>query len=515
MSLFRAIATVGGLTMVSRVAGFVRDLLIARYLGAGPVADAFFVSLRLPNFFRSLFAEGAFTAGFLPLFSQTEAIEGREAARLFAERALSLLLVVTFVFTLLAQIAMPVVILTLAPGFVGDPERFPLSVTLTVITFPYLLFISLAALYGAVLNCLGRFFSMAATPILLNLVMIAGMLWLTPHMPNAGYALAWSTLIGGILQFLWLAWDVYRAGIPLRLRRLVINDKVRQLFRLILPAALGAGATQVNLVVGLALASLLPAGAVSYLFYADRINQLTVGVVGTAIATALLPALSAQMARGDQVAARYTQNRAMEFGLLMSLPSSVALLVIPFPIISILFQRGEFDFDTAHATADALLAYATGLPGFVLSRTLTPSFHARQDTRTPVNLAMVSIVVNIGLGIALLPVLEHVGLALATAMAANVNTLLLMLTLRRRGLWQADDRLKKRSLLILLATFVMAAVLVVLDRLVLPDWYAGGFTERVAALAVLIAGGLAAFLASAILLGATRPSEWKAILRRS
>lgn len=500
--------------MVSRIAGFVRDLLIARYLGAGPVADAFFVSLRLPNFFRSLFAEGAFTAGFLPLFSRTEAKEGRAAAQHFAERALSLLLLVTLAFTLVAQIAMPLVILILAPGFVGDPLRFPLSVSLTIITFPYLLFVSLAALYGAVLNCLGRFFSMAATPILLNLVMIAGMLWLTPHMPNAGYALAWSTLVGGILQFLWLAWDLSRAGLSLRLRRPLINDKLRRLFRLVLPAALGAGASQVNLMVGLILASLLPAGAVSYLFYADRINQLTVGVVGAAIATALLPTLAGQLARDNPAAARHTQNRAMEFGLLLALPSSVALLVIPFPIVSILFQRGEFDLQTSRATADALFAYALGLPGFVLSRTLTPSFHARQDTKTPVLIALVSIAVNVGLSLALLKTLGHVGLALATAMAANVNTLLLMVVLHRRGLWQADDRLRKRSVLVLLSTMGMAAVLFLLDRFALPGWYAGDLWRRVMALAVLVGSGLAAYLACAILLRATRPSEWKAVLRR-
>lgn len=515
MSLFRAIATVGGLTMISRVAGFVRDLLIARYLGAGPVADAFFVSLRLPNFFRSLFAEGAFTAGFLPLFSRTEAKEGRAAAQHFAERALSLLLVTTFIFTLVAQIAMPLVILILAPGFAGDPLRFPLSVTLTVITFPYLLFISLASLYGAVLNCFGRFFAMAATPILLNLVMIAGMLWLTPYVPNAGYALAWSTLVGGILQFLWLAWDVHRAGLSLRLRRPVINDKVRRLFRLVLPAALGAGATQVNLVVGLILASLLPAGAVSYLFYADRINQLTVGVVGAAIATALLPTLAGQLARENHVAARYTQNRALEFGLLLALPSCAALLVVPFPIISILFQRGEFDLVTARETAFTLFAYAFGLPGFVLSRTLTPGFHARQDTRTPVQLALVTIAVNVGLSLALLPWLAHVGLAFATAMAANVNTLLLMITLRRRGHWQSDDRLKQRSLLILFSAIIMAAVLVLLDRVLLPPLYAGDFWHRIAALVILIGSGLVVYLACALVLRATRPSEWMAIFRRS
>lgn len=515
MSLFRAIATVGGLTMVSRIAGFVRDLLIARYLGAGPIADAFFVSLRLPNFFRSLFAEGAFTAGFLPLFSRTEAKEGRAAAQLFAERALSLLLIVTLAFTLVAQIAMPLVILALAPGFIGDPLRFPLSVTLTIITFPYLLFISLASLYGAVLNCFGRFFAMAATPILLNLVMIAAMLWATPYLPHAGYSLAWSTLVGGILQFLWLAWDAQRAGISLRLRKPVINEKVRRLFRLVLPAALGAGATQVNLVVGLILASLLPAGAVSYLFYADRINQLTVGVVGAAIATALLPTLAGHLARGHEVAAAYTQNRAIEFGLLLALPSTAALLVIPFPIISILFQRGEFDLVTAQQTANTLLAYAVGLPGFVLSRTMTPGFHARQDTQTPVKLALVTIGVNIAMSVMLMPALAHVGLALATAIAANVNTLLLMVTLYRRGHWKPDERLKKRTLLILLASVAMAAMLALLDRLALPGLYAGSFWQRVGALGILVGGGLVGYLIAILLFRATQPSEWKAIFRRS
>lgn len=514
MSLFRAIATVGGLTMASRIAGFVRDLLIARYLGAGPVADAFFVSLRLPNFFRSLFAEGAFTAGFLPLFSHIQAKEGHAAAQLFAERALAVLLLATFGFTLIAQIAMPAVIILLAPGFIDDPQRFDLSVTLTIITFPYLLFISLASLYGAVLNCIGRFFSMAAAPILLNLVMIAGMLLLTPHVPNAGYALAWSVLVGGILQFLWLAWDARRSGIDLRLRRPRLNDKLRRLFRLILPAALGAGATQVNLVVGLILASLLPAGAVSYLFYADRINQLTIGVVGVAIATALLPTLAGQLARGEDRAALATQNRALEFALLLSLPACAALLVIPFPVISILFQRGEFDVEAARQTAATLLAYAVGLPGFVVSRTLTPGFHARQDTRTPVRLALVSIAVNIVLSLALMPRFGHVGLALATALAASVNTLLLLFVLRRRGHWRSDDRLKSRTWRILAASLVMTAVLVVLDRLLLPDWYAGGLTLRIAALTVLVGGGLAAFLLAALVLGATRPAEWRSALRR-
>lgn len=514
MSLFRAIATVGGLTMLSRIAGFGRDLMIARYLGAGPVADAFFVALRLPNFFRSLFAEGAFTAGFLPMFAKAEATEGREAARAFAARALGILLPVTLVFTMVAQIAMPVVILVLAPGFVGDASRYDLAVTLSIVTFPYLVFISIAALYGAMLNSVGRFAAMAATPILLNLVMITGLPLLTPHVGGPGHALAWSVLVGGIVQFLWLAGSVHRAGLSLRLHRPVLDERIRKLFRLVLPAAFGAGATQVNLIVGLMLASLLPAGAVSYLFYADRLNQLTVGVVGVAIATALLPAISAQLARGEMAAAIANQNRALEFGLLLSLPAAAALIAVPFPIISILFERGEFDAETARNTADALLAYAVGLPAYVLSRSLTPSFHARQDTATPVRLALVSIAINLGGGALLMQWLGHVGLALATALAASANTVLLGFVLHRRSHWRADARLKSRFWRILAAALLMAGALVAADRLLLPGWYAGGDALRLLALALLVGGGLIVYLGAVLALGGTRPAEWKIMLRK-
>lgn len=526
MSLFRSIATVGGLTMLSRIAGFVRDLLIARYLGAGPVADAFFVALRLPNFFRSLFAEGAFTAGFLPLFSGTEATEGRAAAKAFAEQALAVLLPALFVFCVAAQLAMPLVIGLLAPGFLGDALRFPLAVTLTAITFPYLLFISLAALYGAMLNSVGRFAAMAATPVLLNLVMIGALLGFASaagHVQTGpaqtgpaqtGYVLAWALFAGGIVQFLWLAFEARRAGLALRLRRPALPAKVKRLFVLVLPAAIGAGVTQINLIVGLVLASLLPAGAVSYLFYADRINQLTVGVVGVAIATALLPAISAQLARGETAAAMANQNRAIEFGLLLSLPAAAALVAVPGPVIAILFQRGAFDAATAQATALALLAYSVGLPGYVLSRTLTPGFHARQDTRTPVKIAVIAIAVNLVASIALMPWLGHVGLALATALAACVNTLLLGATLHRRGHWRADARLRARAWRILLAALAMAAGLLAADRWLLPGWYAGPDLLRFAALALLVGGGLALYLLAALACGATRPAEWRALLRR-
>lgn len=514
MNLFRAIATVGGLTMVSRVFGFVRDLMIARYLGAGVMADAFFVALRLPNFFRSLFAEGAFTAGFLPLYSETlNKGGGLAAARRFAEQALALLLPIVLGFSILAQIAMPLVMLGLAPGFADDPARFDLAIEYTRITFPYLAFISLAALYGAVLNGLGRFAAFAATPILLNITMIVCLPLLAGPLGSAGAALAWGTLAAGLVQFLWLAWWAARAGIRLRLRWPATPPVVVRLFKLILPAAIGAGAMQINLVIGVILASLLPVGAVSYLFYADRINQLTIGVVGVAISTALLPSLSALLARGEVEAAARQQNRALEFALLISLPAAAALIIVPLPIISVLFQRGAFDAVAAKASADALLAYSVGLPAYTLSRALTPAFHARQDTRTPVRIAFVTIAVNLALSLALMPWLGHVGLALATGLSAWGNAGQLAWALHRREAWQPDARLLRRAGLILLAALVMAAALWGLNHALAP-WYGRGQLWQVAALALLVGGGMAVYLACALLLGASKPAEWRAMFRR-
>lgn len=516
MNLFRAIATVGGLTLVSRVFGFARDLMIARYLGAGIAADAFFVALRLPNFFRSLFAEGAFTAGFLPLYSETLARGGRAAARRFAEQALACLLPLLLGFTLVAQLAMPLVMLGLAPGFADEPERFALAVDYTRITFPYLLFISLAALYGAVLNGLGRFAAFAATPILLNLTMLAALPLLAggpqPLLPP-GAALAWGTLASGLVQFLWLVFWLRRAGIALRLRWPGLPPEVRRLFRLILPAAIGAGAMQVNLVVGVILASLLPAGAVSYLFYADRINQLTVGIVGVAVSTALLPALSRLLALNETEAAAAQQNRAVEFGLLLSLPAMAALLVLPHTVMTVLFERGAFDAAAARASAEALLAYTLGLPAYILARALTPGFHARQDTRTPLRISFASIGANLLLSVTLMPVLGHVGLALATALAAWGNAGLLAMVLYRRGHWRPDPRLRQRALRICAAAALMGLALWGLQR-GLVGWLALGETWRMAALALLVAGGAAVYGAAALLLGATRPAEWRALMQR-
>jgi putative peptidoglycan lipid II flippase len=380
MSLLRSIATIGGLTAVSRVLGFIRDVLIAAMLGTGPVADAFFVALRFPNLFRALFAEGAFAAAFVPLFVGTLEMEGRAAARAFAERTLAVLTTALLAFVLIMQAGMGLAMYVLAPGFVGT-ETFELAVDFSRLTFPYLLFISLAALLGGVLNAVGRFAAPAATPILLNLSLIGALLGAGPLMPTMGHALAWGTTVAGILQFVWLFVNTGRGAFWLRLPRPRVDAKVRLLVRRAVPVAFGAGVHQINVLVDTVLASLLGTGAVSYLFYADRLNQLPHGIVGVAISTALLPLLSRQFKLGEMETARHSQNRALELAFLLMLPAAAALMVLSEPLIALLFERGAFGPSAVVATAAALTAYASGLPGFLLIKVLTPVYYARTTSR--------------------------------------------------------------------------------------------------------------------------------------
>ena len=292
MTLIRSIATVGSFTLASRVVGFVRDILIASFLGAGLVSDAFFVAFKVPNFFRRLFAEGAFNAAFVPMFSGLMTTDGREAARAFAGEALAVMVVVLFVFVTALQIAMPWAMYGLAPGFAANPEKFDLAVEFTRLTFPYLLFISLVSLMGGILNSAGRFAAAAATPILLNLTLIGALLLAVPYLPTTGHALAWGVAAAGIIQFVWLLAAMARAGLSIRLPRPRLTPRVKELLRLMLPGVIGAGVVQINLLVDVVIASLLPEGSISFLYFADRVNQLPVGVIGVAVGTALLPLLS-------------------------------------------------------------------------------------------------------------------------------------------------------------------------------------------------------------------------------
>ncbi len=499
--------------MISRILGFVRDILIAAILGAGLLADVFFVAFKLPNLFRRLFAEGAFNAAFVPLFTGALEEEGKEAARVFADQSLSVLLWSLLVFVGLMEMAMPWAMYAFAPGFAADPDKFNLAVLLARITFPYLLFISLVSLMAGVLNSVSRFAAAAATPILMNLCLIGAILWLVQFTETPAHALAWGVAGAGVVQLAWMAAHCFSAGMVPRLRRPRLTPRVRLLARRILPAALGAGVYQMNLLIDTIIASLLPAGSISYLFFADRVNQLPLGVVGVAVGTALLPLLTRQLRAGRQGEAMHSQNRAIEFAFLLTLPAAVALMVIAEPVIMVLFQRGEFGPAESKATAAALAVYATGLPAYVLVKALAPGFFAREDTATPVKVSIVAMFVNLVLNLILMGPFLHVGIAIATSVSAWLNAGLLALILRRRGHLDIDARLLSRLPRQFFASLGMGAVLYIGMFVVVP-LLAGGQAERIAGLAMLVAGGLVAFALLALLFGAASVGEVRSLLRR-
>lgn len=513
MTLARAIATVGGFTMLSRITGFARDMMIANFLGAGLVADCFFVAFKFPNLFRRLFAEGAFSAAFVPLFAGSVEADGKEEAERFANQALAVLTWALVALVALFEIIMPWAMLVFAPGFHSVPGKLDLAVELTRITFPYLLFISLVSLQGGVLNSLHRFAAAAATPILLNLSLMAALLGLAPYTETPGHALAWGTTLAGVLQFAWLWVSIRRAGVRLRFGMPAWTQRVRLLMKRIVPGAVGAGMYQINLLVDTMVASLVGTGAVSFLYYADRINQLPLGVVGTAVGTALLPILSRQLRAGDLKAAAYSQNRTLEFALLLSLPATAALLAISWPIISVLFLRGAFSLQDAQATAAALSAFSLGLPGYVLIKVFTPGFFAREDTVTPVKVAGVALVVNIAVMLALMGPLGHVGIALATATSAWVNAALLALLLHRRGGLALDDRLKRRAPRIAAASALTGAMLYA-AMTAWPDVWLAPLPVKGSALAGLVAGGMLAYLGLVRLFGGMTMEDVKVLTRR-
>jgi putative peptidoglycan lipid II flippase len=469
------------------------------------VADAFFVAQRLPNLFRSLFAEGAFSAAFVPLFAGTMAEHGKEAARAFAEDALAVLLAALLAFVLLGEIFMPAVMKLIAPGFGDDPAKFALAVALARITFPYLLFIALVALQGGVLNSVDRFAAAAATPILLNLFLIVALLLMHRFGWHDGLALAWAITAAGLAQFLWLMFSCARAGLALRLPRPRLTRGVRRTLMIMGPGAIGAGVTQVNLLISTALASFLPGGSVSYLYYADRLNQLPLGVVGIAVGTAMLPPLSRQLRLGDLAGAVATQNRGLELALLLTLPAAVALGVLADPIFAVLFQRGAFTPADTAATAAALAAYALGLPAFVLVKVLAPAFFARHDTATPVKVAVTAMAVNLGLTLVLMQFLAHVGIALATTCAGWINAVTLLTLLVRREHFRFDRRARRNLPRIGAAALGMGAVLMLLRMAAAPA-FAGPLLVRIAALAGLVGAGLAAFAALALAFGV---ADWR------
>ncbi|MFA7441073.1 MAG: murein biosynthesis integral membrane protein MurJ [Sphingomonadaceae bacterium] len=509
MSLIRAATTVGGFTLLSRVVGLIREMLMARFLGAGFAADAFLVAFRLPNLFRSLFAEGAFSAAFVPMVSarlgdRPDGQRNVAAAVYFTEQALALLLPILLIFTLVVMIAAVPVVWLMTGGFEDrSPEKLELTVLLTRLTFPYLMLISLASLLGGLLNALGRFWVYAAAPIILNLVFIAGFIWFRGDDPvDTAVMQAAAVTIAGILQLLWLVWGCARANALPRLRLPKLTPGMRTLLKRIGPAALGAGATQINLLISTLIAArLLPQGSVAFLYYADRLNQLALGMIGVGMGVALLPTMGRLIGAGNISAAIHQQNRAIEFVLLFAIPAATGLVVAAEPIIAALFQQGEFTASDAANTAAALQVFSLGLPAYMLIKVLTPGFHARGDTRTPMRIGLLAILVNLAGNLLLSQPFAHVGIALATAISAWVNVGLLWWSLHRRGDFAVDAALSRAAPRMLLAGMVMAAAVWMLVEPLLA-WASGDALSRIFALAILLSAGAISYFGAGYLVKA-------------
>ncbi|MCD4864935.1 murein biosynthesis integral membrane protein MurJ [Pseudomonas sp. PLB05] len=500
MNLLKSLAAVSSMTMLSRVLGFVRDTIVARTFGAGMATDAFFVAFKLPNLLRRIFAEGAFSQAFVPILAEYKAQQGEEATRTFLAYVSGLLTLVLAVVTVLGMLAAPLVIWITAPGFADTPEKFALTSDLLRVTFPYILLISLASLAGAVLNTWNRFSVPAFVPTLLNISMIIFALFLTPYFDPPIMALAWATLVGGLAQFLYQLPHLRRIGM-LVLPRLNLRDAgVWRVMKQMGPAILGVSVSQISLIINTIFASFLAAGSVSWMYYADRLMELPSGVLGVALGTILLPALSRTYAKAD----RQEYSRLLDWGLrlcfLLVLPCSAALALLSEPLTVSLFQYGRFDAHDALMTQRALVAYAVGLLGIILVKVLAPGFYAQQNIKTPVKIAIFTLAVTQVLNLILIGPLQHVGLALAIGLAACLNAGLLFWQLRRHNLFIPQAGWTGFLMRLLIAVAVMSAVLFGLMQL-LPSWSEGLMWQRLLRLGGLVAAGVLAYFASLFLLG--------------
>jgi putative peptidoglycan lipid II flippase len=493
MSLVKKFATVASGTLMSRILGFMREMLMAAALGTGPVADAFYAAFQFPNTFRRLFAEGAFNAAFVPLFAKEIEAGGVHGARKFSEEVFGVLFTVLLGLTILMELSMPLLVSTVvAPGFGDDPEKFDLTVALATVMFPYLICMSLAAMMSGMLNSLRRYFAAAIAPVFLNIILIGVLAyaWYEGHDGRAvGYALAWGVLAAGLVQLaiVWVA--VRHAGISIGFRRPRLTPNVKRLLWLAFPAAITGGITQINTLIGTAIASGQD-GAVSALSLADRVYQLPLGVVGIAVAIVLLPELARALKAGNLDEAANLQNRSVEFTLFLTLPAAAALLVMSEPIVRVLYERGAFAAGNSTPTVAAILAiFGLGLPAFVLIKAFTPGYFAREDTRTPMIFAAISVAVNISIALTLFPGMGAPGIAVASAIAGWVNALLLLGFLIRRGHWGTDVPLLTRIPRLVLAAAVMAGAVYFAANWLSPYLApASPLAVQAAALAVLIGG---------------------------
>ncbi len=525
MSLARNTAVIGGLTFVSRLLGFARDVLLTAALGAGPIADAFNAALRFPNLFRRLFAEGAFSQAFVPVYSKTLAEQGEKSADTLAAEALAVLVLATSVLSALAILAMPWINLVLFAGYADDPETFRLATLLTQITMPYLIFMSMATLFAGALNARGRFLVAAAAPTLLNICLLVGVWFFRHDQTQAAFAAAIAVSVSGVLQAAWVALGARRAGVRTRPKAPRLSPNVKRLLVLAGPAAVAGGALQINVIVSTIIAS-FEEGAITLLNVADRLYQLPLGLIGVAVGVAMLPRLSRLVQAEDRAGAQGALDEAVNLSMAFTLPAAAAMLAMPAFLLEGLFTRGEFTAQNAHDGALALFHYGWGVPAFVLAKIYAPGFFAREDTRAPMRFALISMAINIVLGASLFFVLREFGylgfpgLAIATSVAAWVNVGMMVAALVRRGAYAPSAKATWRFTRILLVSGALGAAmwLAASNRDLIEGWFGWSRGDLFgpkewAVLATIVVGGLSYF-ALLFVTGSVTVKEVRAAFRR-
>ena len=525
MSLIKSITTVGGFTLLSRIVGFVRDILIAKFLGASMMADAFFVALRFPNLFRSLFAEGTLNVAFVPLFSGQLHEKGKGGALVFARAVFSFLFYVLLIFTVFMEIFMPSFMFILAPGYESIPGKLELTTSLSRITFPFLLCVSLVSLLSGVLNSVGKFWAAAFTPTLLNLMMIGALYLITPFVNNPyapAYALSIGVCLAGFVELIWLFYYVKKAGLlfglvgPIK-ALMHMGPQVKLLLKRMGPGVLGSGVYQINLFLDTLLVSFVGAGAISWLNYAHHMFQLPIGIIGVAIGTALLPVLSKHIKAGEKEEANIQINRGLEISLAMSIASMIGLALLAHPIIAVLFERGAFTMNDTLQTSKALIVFACGLPAYMMTKALSPFFYARGDTVTPVKIAVFGVGLNAALALILMQFWGFVGIAGATGITVWVNAFQYMYRLKKQGEFSLDKTFKYRLPRIVSAGITMGICLLLSLRYFAaryPGWQHETNLHSVLLLGLLIFIGAAVFALVLIASGGVPLSQIKRFLKR-
>ncbi len=490
--LLKSTLVVSLMTMISRVLGFARDIVFANYFGATQATDAFFVAFKIPNFLRRLFAEGAFSQAFVPVLSEYRSQQDKDDVQQLINRVAGTLGLILTAITVIGVLAAPLLIWVFAPGFADDAGKMELATVMLRFTFPYLLFISLTAFAGGILNSYGKFAVPSFTPVFLNIVMIAAAIWLSPQMDEPVVALAVGVFVAGIVQLGFQLPALWRLGLIPRARWGWAHKGVRKILRLMIPAIFGSSVAQINLLLDTLIASFLVSGSISWLYYSDRLMEFPLGVFGVALSTVILPTLSRRHAEGNSKDFSATLDWALRWVVVIAVPAMLGLALLAGPMLSTLFQHGQFDALAVQQSAKSLLAYSLGIPAFIMIKVLAPGYYARQDTRTPVRIGIIALVANMVLNIALVFPLAHVGLALATSLSAYLNAALLYRGLRKSGVYQPLPDWLPLAMRMSLASVVMSAVLLWLVP-ALPLWLVADTLSKVWWLVLAVLSGLAGY----------------------